>query len=94
MSALAELLHLAAVLASIPVGLVAAYIFYRGGLDLYRAYRFSRSGYVDPSAGIRNYDDLVWLIGSQPQRVAEAMPWVRQDLSEQRGLRPDDGEMD
>lgn len=86
---MSELLHLIAVILSVPVVIVLAALIYNGAQDAYMVYRFGQKPEVDTSAAFLNWNKLKWLMISQTKQFVEKNPFIAQDLSEQVGYHDD-----
>ena len=62
-----------------------------GVLDFVMAYRFARNHHTDRTAALLNWNAFKWSWLHQLDRMVEAMPFLRKDLTETFGIRPDDG---
>lgn len=62
-----------------------------GVLDMVMAYRFSRNHNTDRTAAFLNWNAFKWAWLHNLDRIVERMPFMRKDLSEIFGIRPDDG---
>ena len=61
-----------------------------GLLDMYIAYRFIRKPEVDSTAGLTWWWSVKWSFATQTKTMAEKLPFIRKDLTEALGIRPDD----
>ena len=66
-----------------------------GVIDLYIAYRFRRDNRAekDQTAFLLNWVAFKWSWISVNDKIVEAMPFFKKDLTETFGIRPDDGEI-
>ena len=64
-----------------------------GVVDMYCGYRMARKPEIDFTNGLLIWWELKWMFASQTKKMARAMPWLSQDLSEQLGVSEDDGEV-
>lgn len=64
-----------------------------GFLDLYMMMRMRRSGYIDKTAAVWNWFQLKWTLASRARAVAEALPFLKQDMTEQNTVKADDGKI-
>ena len=64
-----------------------------GVLDLYISYRFRRDNKakVDQTAFLLNWLAFKWSWISTKDKIVEAMPFFKKDLTETFGIREDDG---
>lgn len=62
-----------------------------GMTDLYIAYRFRRDNDVDQTAFLLNWFAFKWSWVSVSDKIVEAMPFFKRDLTETFGIRKDDG---
>ena len=63
-----------------------------GVADMYICYRFIRKPEVDYTAGTTWYWATKWAFVTQTKIMAEKLPFLRQDLTEALGIRPDNKE--
>lgn len=61
-----------------------------GLADMYICLRFVKKPEVDYTAGTTWYWATKWAFMSQTKLMAEKLPFLRQDLTEALGIRPDD----
>ena len=61
-----------------------------GLMDLYMVWRMRRSGYIDKTAALWNWFSLKWALASRARIVAEKLPFLKKDLTEVIGIKPDD----
>lgn len=71
------------------LGILAFY----GLADLYMWYRMRRSNKVDKTASLGNWIALKWVLATQTDLVAERLPFLQRDLSENIGVKEDDGKI-
>jgi hypothetical protein len=64
-----------------------------GAADLYMAWRMRRHDKVDKSAIVGNWFTLKWMLASQTDKVVEKLPFLSKDLSENVGVKEDDGKV-
>ena len=66
-----------------------------GIIDLYTAHRFRRDNKAkkDQTAFLLNWVAFKWSWVSVSDKIVEAMPFFKKDLTETFGIRPDDGEI-
>lgn len=69
------------------MGILAFY----GLADLYMWWRMRRSNKVDKTASLGNWIALKWVLATQSDLVAEKLPFLQRDLSENIGVKDDDG---
>ncbi len=62
-----------------------------GVLDFIMAYRFAKNHNTDRTAALLNWNAFKWSWLHQLDAMVEAMPFLRKDLTENFGIRPDDG---
>ncbi len=62
-----------------------------GVLDFVMAYRFAKNHHTDRTAALLNWNAFKWGWLHNLDKMVEAMPFLRMDLSEIYGIRPDDG---
>jgi biotin transporter BioY len=62
-----------------------------GVLDFIMAYRFAKNHHTDKTAALLNWNAFKWSWLHQLEAMVEAMPFLRRDLTETFGIRPDDG---
>lgn len=86
---MSELLHLIAVILSVPVVIVLAALCTLGGYLVYCSYRIGRHPLVDRTAALLNFMKLIWLMVSQIGEFAKRNEFIQQDLSEQLGYPQD-----
>ncbi len=74
------------------IAIVILTIFAFWGLtDLYMCWRMRRSGYIDQTAALLNWFQLKWALASRAEIVAEKLPFLKKDLTENIGVKADDG---
>lgn len=56
-------------------------------------WRMRRSGYIDKTAAIGNWFKLKWTLASRAREVAEMLPFLTKDLTENVGVKADDGKI-
>ena len=64
-----------------------------GLTDLYMMLRMRKNGYIDKTAALWNWFNLKWALASRAEIVAEKLPFLKQDLTEVIGVKPDDGKV-
>lgn len=73
--------------------LIVAIPWFWGVADLYTAYRFRKDTKAkkDQTAFFLNWFAFKWAWVSVSDKIVEAMPFFKKDLTETFGIRPDDG---
>jgi len=62
-----------------------------GVLDLIMAWRFAKNHHTDKTAFFVNWNAFKWSWLHQLEAMVKAMPFLAKDLTENFGIRPDDG---
>jgi len=79
------------ILAAVLFILVIGIPWLNGVLDFIMAYRFAKNHHTDKTAALLNWNAFKWSWLHQLEAMVEAMPFLRRDLTETFGIRPDDG---
>jgi hypothetical protein len=79
------------ILVTIVFILLIAIPWLNGVLDFIMAYRFAKNHHTDKTAALLNWNAFKWSWLHQLEAMVEAMPFLRRDLTETFGIRPDDG---
>ena len=68
--------------------LILSPIIVLGLFCIYAGYRFSRKG-VDKTAAFWHWLNMVWILSTQAEQLAELIPELTEDLSEVYGFQND-----
>ena len=71
--------------------LLIAVPWLNGVLDFIMAYRFAKNHHTDKTAALLNWNAFKWSWLHQLEAMVKAMPFLARDLTENFGIRPDDG---
>lgn len=71
--------------------LLIAIPWLNGVLDFIMAYRFAKNHHTDKTAALLNWNAFKWSWLHQLEAMVKAMPFLSRDLTENFGIRPDDG---